>query len=101
MTRSHKLRESAKDFPGCQYCYAPNYDGQQLCLAHSNELRHGRGAYYKSDDIFGAVVCGVCHDLIDGRRGSLSKHEKREMHRIAHDRTLLRWIEMGLVKVAA
>lgn len=95
MIRSRKLRQSAKECPGCQYCYAPNYDGQQLCLAHSNELRHGRGAYHKSEEIFGAVLCQKCHDLCDGRCGMLSKREKREMHRIAHERTLLWWWTNG------
>jgi hypothetical protein len=82
-------------------CSNPNYDGQQLCLAHSNELRHGRGAYHKSEDIFGAIVCQRCHDAIDGRSGGLSKEEKRERHRIAHDRTLKWWLETGRVTVAA
>lgn len=88
------LRSSAKDFAACQYCYAPNPDGQQLSLAHSN-------AYPKTPDVFGAVLCKTCHDLVDGRTGALTLHQKREMHRIAHDRTLLKWIEMGLVKVAS
>ena len=85
------LRKSAKDAPHCFSCFAPNPNGDLLCLAHSNELAHGRGAYHKSEDIFGAIVCDKCHSEIDGRSGGLSKEEKHEMHRIAHERTLMWW----------
>lgn len=91
------LRNSAKDAPHCFSCFNPNHDGQQLCLAHSNELAHGRGAYHKSADIFGAIVCGRCHDEIDGRRGHFSLDEKREKHRVAHERTLMFWWRNGYV----
>lgn len=94
------LRQSAKDAPHCFSCFAPNPNGDWLCLAHSNELRHGRGAYHKTPDIFGAIVCAVCHYDID-QNPRLTKDEKREKQRIAHDRTLAWWIERGLVTVAA
>ncbi len=96
-----KLRESAKDCYTCMSCGLPNPNGDLLCLAHSNELAHGRGAFFKSADIMGAIVCQTCHDLVDGRRGALSKSEKREMHRIAHDRTLRFWWENGYVYVGS
>lgn len=76
-------------------CFNTNYDGQQLCLAHSNSLSHGRGAYHKTPDIFGAIVCAYCHDEIDGRRGKLTLEEKREKHHVAHDRTLAWWWDNG------
>lgn len=88
------LRDSAKLAPRCFYCGRAN-DGQSLCLAHSNELAVGRGASHKSHDILGAIVCMDCHDLIDGRRGGLTKEVKRAMHREAHMRTLAWWVEAG------
>ncbi len=94
------LRESAREAPYCFSCMKPNPNGDILCLAHSNELRHGRGAGHKSMDVFGAIVCMECHDKIDGRAGGMSKDEKHEMHRIAHDRTLMFWIDRGYVKIA-
>ena len=96
------LRESAKQCPHCMNpeCMRPNPDGNLLCLAHSNELRHGRGSHFKTPDIMGAILCAGCHDLVDGRRGSLSREEKREMARLAHDRTLLWWVEEGFVVIA-
>lgn len=89
-----KLRASAKDCPSCMSCGHANHDGQQLCLAHSNELAHGRGAYHKSLDVFGAVLCGPCHYDVD-KNPKLTKEEKREKHRIAHERTLKWWWTEG------
>ena len=92
------LRKSAKDAPFCFYCGLPNPNGDLLALAHSNSLSHGRGAYHKSEDIFGAIVCKSCHDIIDGRISGYSKDIKHEMHRVAHDRTLGFWWEKGYIK---
>lgn len=93
-----KLRESAREAPHCFGCYTPNPNGDRLCLAHSNALADGRGAYHKSPDEKGAIVCFHCHDLIDGRRGGLSKEAKREMHRIAAQRTMKWWMQNGYIK---
>ena len=90
-----RLRESAKLAPHCFNCGLQNPNGDLLCLAHSNELRHGRGIGHKTPDIFGAILCKPCHDIIDGRRGALTKEEKHEMHRLAHEDTLLWWWEAG------
>lgn len=93
--RSRKLRESARDAPRCMSCGKPN--GGDLVLAHSNALEDGRGFAYKSHDVLGAILCQECHDLVDGRRGRLSREEKREMHRQAHRRTLLWWVTNGVL----
>lgn len=98
MRVSLKLRESAKDCPACTSCGLPNPNGDMLCLAHSNELRHGRGAYHKSEDIFGAIVCDRCHFDID-KNHKLSKEQKHEKHRIARERTLKWWWDNGYVVV--
>lgn len=95
------LAQSAKFCPHCMFCGKANPNGDLLCLAHSNSLRHGRGSYHKSDSIFGAIVCMDCHDQIDGRKGGLSKEVKRDMHQVAHDRTLSWWLETGHVRVSA
>lgn len=97
------LRKTAQHAPHCMNpeCMLPNPDGNLLCLAHSNELRHGRGSHHKTPDIMGAILCHLCHARVDGQAGKLSKDEKREMHRLAHDNTLLWWVQEGYVKVAA
>ncbi len=94
------LRELAKEAPHCMGCGLVNFDGQQLCLAHSNSLRHGRGVGHKSKDVYGAYLCASCHDAVDGRKGGHSKAEKRDMHRIAWAATMEWWIENGYVRVA-
>jgi len=55
--KGKKLRESAKDCPHCMNCGKVNYDGQQLCLAHSNRIQDGKGRGLKSHDEKGAIVC--------------------------------------------
>ena len=96
--RSKNLRESAKDVPHCFGCLIENPNGDLLCLAHSNALQDGRGASHKSKDIYGAIVCQKCHDMIDGRSGGLSKQAKREMHSRCWQATMRWWIEEGYVK---
>lgn len=90
------LRQSAKHAPHCFGCMKPNPNGDLLALAHSNELRHGRGAYHKSLDIHGAILCERCHSAVDGRNNDLpTKEAKREAHRLAHDRTISWWWTEG------
>ena len=78
-------------------CGLQNPNGDLLCLAHSNALEDGRGAYHKSPDIFGAIVCDRCHSEIDGRAGGLSKEGKRGKHYVAWTATVLWWIKNGYV----
>jgi len=93
-----KLRKSAQHAPNCFSCGATNRGGN-LCLAHSNELRLGRGASFKSPDYYGAILCPACHDIVDGRAPSdLTKEGKREMHRLAHEKTLAWWFEAGILE---
>lgn len=92
-----KLRKSAKQAPRCFSCGLENNNGDLLCLAHSNALQDGRGAYHKSPDIMGAILCMDCHDRCDGRKGGMSKTEKRSMHHIAWVNTMRWWIEEGYV----
>lgn len=92
------LRQTPKLAPHCFSCGLQNPNGDLLCLAHSNQIDLGRGAYFKTHDLLGAIVCQPCHDLIDGRSGNLSKLEKHQMHQSAHMRTLAWWIKEGMVK---
>lgn len=89
------LRQSAKNAPHCMGCYRPNPNGDLCCLAHSNELRHGRGIGHKSDDIHGAILCADCHDIVDGRKGGRTKAEKHGLHRMAHENTVVWWVDNG------
>lgn len=92
-----KLRESARDCPHCMSCGLDNPNGDLLALAHSNALEDGRGAYHKSPDIYGAIVCQRCHDRFDGRTDKLPKSSKRLLHKAAWTATIRWWIEKGYV----
>lgn len=79
-------------------CGLENPNGDLLCLAHSNSLQDGRGAYFKSNDLYGAYLCSTCHDAVDGRRWGLTKEEKRGMHEEAWRRTVRWWIDNRKIK---
>jgi hypothetical protein len=91
--RSPKLLKAAQDRP-CVLC---GHVGSTVA-AHSNSLAHGRGFGHKSPDYYIAYVCQGCHDEIDGRRGGLTKDEKREKWLSAFIRTVAIWFEEGLIK---
>ena len=93
-----KLRELAKECPHCMSCGLENPNGDLLCLAHSNALQDGRGAYHKSNDLYGAYLCLNCHDRCDGRTGFLDKEEKRRLHHAAWVETMRWWIDNGHIK---
>ena len=91
--RSKKLREAANGRP-CVLCTRVG----TTVAAHSNSLEHGRGMSHKAPDYYVAYVCQKCHDEIDGRSGSLSKTEKRELWLNAFIRTVAIWFEEGIIK---
>jgi hypothetical protein len=74
--RSQKLRDAAKDAPRCFACQSPN-DGTVIGC-HPNGLRYGKGMGQKPHDLL-AYCCHSCHNLIDGRAGSLNRQERDEM----------------------
>lgn len=94
------LRELAREAPCCMGCGLENPNGDLLCLAHSNSLQDGRGAYHKSNDLYGAYLCQRCHDLVDGRAMLASKEAKREYHHAAWLKTVRWWIDNRKIKVA-
>jgi hypothetical protein len=54
----------------------------------------------KSDDFVACFACSACHDVIDRRvRGFLDNADREFYMRRAQNRTLRRWIELGLVTV--
>ena len=89
------LRASAQLCPKCMSCGKLNYDGHQLCLAHSNRIQDGKGRGIKSHDQKGAIVCDACHGLIDGRTGKLDRYQMQAMHESAHVKTLKWWLLDG------
>jgi hypothetical protein len=92
-----RLRESARVAPQCMSCGLENPNHDLLCLAHSNSQMHGRGMAHKSEDIFGAILCQRCHDLVDGRSGGMAKGNKHTLHRNAWVSTMTWWINQGYI----
>ena len=68
--------------------------------AHSNSLAHGHGLGFKAPDFYIAYLCQWCHDQVDGRRGGLSKEEKRDMWLRGFVRTVAVWFNEGIVTVS-
>lgn len=50
----------------------------QVVACHSNSQTMGKGMSQKAHDI-PAYLCGLCHDELDGRSGSLTRDEKERM----------------------
>jgi hypothetical protein len=76
-----------------------NYNSETTVLAHLPSEFKGVGI--KSPDFCACFACSSCHDVIDGR----AKHffddvvSKEWFMRRAQTRTLLRWVELGLVVI--
>lgn len=73
-----------------------NHDSATTVWAHSNKLRHGKGRGIKAHDIFGAYLCGNCHDWYD--KGPASRSEKDDAFQLAHEASLLILVKSGILK---
>lgn len=65
--------------------------------AHINSVAHGKGVGIKAPDYYTAHLCEVCHALVDGRLGKLTKEEKRELWMEAYLVTVERWFKQGII----
>lgn len=90
--KSRELLDSAAGKP-CANC--GRRDGTTVA-AHSNDLRHGRGAYFKTADILTARLCAPCHDFVDGRRNDEptglwgpTREDRREVWRRGFEATVV------------
>ena len=70
-------RQLAKKAPRCFGCGLENPNGDLICLAHSNNLRHGRGFAHKSVDEMGAFLCDRCHKWYDTGQASRAEQEQK------------------------
>jgi DNA-directed RNA polymerase subunit RPC12/RpoP len=95
VARTQKLLDAARDYP-CANCNAR--DGT-IVAAHTNELALGRGFAHKAPHWMVAYLCAECHDNHEGRRGNLSREERRVLWCRAHSVTVSWWFQDGLVTV--
>lgn len=93
--RLQKLLDSARNYP-CANCNAQ--DGT-IVAAHCNELALGRGIGFKTRDFQVAYLCMACHDHHEGRRGNLTREERRVLWYRAHCVTVAWWFLDHLVVV--
>ena len=96
--RSQALRDLAAKCPKCMHCGTRNRGDVVAC--HSNSLEHGKGASQKAHDV-PAYLCGECHDLLDGRAGSLTRAEKSAMFLEAAYKSMVWLLQEGHLQVAA
>lgn len=82
----------------CQRCDSMGQEQTtRTTVAHSNQLKHGKGRGLKAPWWQVAALCEQCHVEIDqGNR--LSKQERREQWDEAHDLTINRLFSEGLLK---
>lgn len=91
-----KLLDAARLYP-CAHC---NRQDGTIVAAHCNELALGRGYAHKTPDYLIAYLCHECHDHVDGRKGGLSREQKRAMWNRAFVQTHAWLWRDGIVKVA-
>ena len=87
--------------PGCQ--------GRPTVPAHSNASDDGKGGSQKADDIFVAIACQHCHDVVDGRKrcfgssdnllnGFMTIQERQWYHDRGIKRTIRIMLDRGVIK---
>jgi hypothetical protein len=80
---------------------SPRCNGNRdtVVWCHSNHSQHGKGVGLKAHDIFGFYGCSGCHqwyDEISRYRGD-PREIRDELFRWAHDRSLLRLLDKGVL----
>jgi hypothetical protein len=96
--RSPVLLKAAEHAPCCMACHRRN-DGS-VVMAHSNQLRDGKGMGIKAHDYRVAALCGKCHVELDQGK-NMSWEERVSMWELAHRETVGWLFSSGLVEVTA
>lgn len=93
--RNKKLLYLARG-QSCQSCGAQD---DTVVSAHSNSWIHGKGTGIKAHDCFVAWLCCECHASLDSEKG-MTRDERRDIWRAAHDKTILEMFRQNLLTVA-
>lgn len=96
MYRNAKLLYAASRAPCCMRCEHGNYG--QVVMAHSNQLRDGKGKGIKAHDYRVAALCCACHMEID-QGSSMSREQRVEAWEEAHRKTIAWLFESGILTV--
>lgn len=92
---AHGINECQLRLPGV--CIGYSVDGCEP--AHANLQEFGKGIGHKSADLH-VAACHPCHAELDQGR-LFSKEEKRDYWLAGQARTVLLYLERGLLKVSA
>ena len=97
--RNPTLLALAQEFPHCMACGTSK--SGCIVMAHSNQLRDGKGIRLKAHDYRVAALCDRCHDIVDGRlSGALYTIEYRTtLWEIGHRATLGWLFENGYISI--
>jgi len=99
--RNRKLLDLAHDLNNCLFqipgvCIGYSVEG--LEPAHSNSIKHGKGAGIKAHDYYFVASCRNCHMAYDSG-SQFSKPEKQELFLSGWERTISACFELGLIIV--
>ena len=95
--RNKALKELAALVDTCPWCGEWAEPGS-IVGCHPNSLKYGKGMGLKADDLV-AFLCPKCHDQLDGRSGTLTRHEKEQMFLGAFYESMLWAFSNGHIKV--
>lgn len=76
-----------------------NHDSETVIWAHLNDQFAGHGMGKKSHDQLGFFACACCHDLYDGRRGELTRLQKRNIGYESMARTYAYLLDAGKIQI--
>jgi hypothetical protein len=101
MIRSKKLRDSARDEPCTMNSPMCNGNPETVVWCHSNFHEHGKGVGLKAHDVFGFYGCSGCHQWFDhdSKRYAEGLADRRDYYQRAHDKSIVRAIEKGVIRV--
>ena len=96
--RSKPLLHLASECENCQFCgvYAP----KAIVGCHPNGLKYGKGTGQKAHDLV-AFLCPECHNILDGRAGTLTRFERDAMFLESFYSTMLWAFKDGRLRVVA
>lgn len=99
-----KIRDSARGEDCTMLSPMCNGDPLTVVWCHSDHSDHGRGFGFKAHDIFGFYGCSGCNAWYDtyskmkGTQYYASPENRRHCYQRAHDRSLVRLLEKGVLK---
>ena len=97
-----KIRQSARGENCTMESPMCNFNPETVVWCHSDYSEHGRGMGHKAHDVFGFYGCSGCNSWYDTQskagKFSVSEDDRRWYYQRAHDRSLLKLLEKGVLR---